>query len=350
MEELLNIIRKRYLVSDYPSLLHQTECWSKTQPLKGVKIIDATPIYTNTLVKHIALLASGAELMLGLSNKISSDKKVVEMMRRLGIKTVECTEVASDVDIIMDCGAVFNKFNPTIGFVELTRSGIYGFENCKKPVFMADSGKIKYIETLLGTGDSYFRAMSHFGYNDWMGKKLTVFGSGKVGCGIISKGASLCANITVVTDPQSLPDYFKSKVNKVIDYRNTNSVIAAIEESYAVVTATGHASAIKNQAVLDALLCSKAILANMGAEDEYGDNMPATRVLASKSPINFSLEEPTHLRFIEATMALDNIGATYLMTHPNEKGIINPPIDIENEIIDIVRRQGEIDLDYLNHI
>ena len=42
----------------------------------------------------------------------------------------------------------------------------------------------------------------------------------------------------------------------------------------------------------------------MGVEDEYGPNVPASRVLAEKKPLNFILEEPTHLKYIDASLAL----------------------------------------------
>lgn len=52
-----------------------------------------------------------------------------------------------------------------------------------------------------------------------------------------------------------------------------------------------------------------ALIANMGVEDEFGPEVPAERVLNAKSPLNFVLEEPTHLKYIDPTMALDNYGA-----------------------------------------
>jgi adenosylhomocysteinase len=87
---------------------------------------------------------------------------------------------------------------------------------------------------------------------------------------------------------------------------------------------------------------SPAILANMGVEDEYGSAIPPSRVLARKSPLNFILEEPTQLQYIEATMALHNEGAVYLVNHPESKGEIIPPAKTETEMLDISKRNGLI--------
>ena len=81
-------------------------------------------------------------------------------------------------------------------------------------------------------------------------------------------------------------------------------------EADLVVTATG----VKDAAAPYAadLLAGHAILANMGVEDEFGAGVPAERVLNAKAPLNFALEEPTRMRYIDPTLALHNLAATRL--------------------------------------
>ena len=113
------------------------------------------------------------------------------------------------VDLVLDCAGPFAGLHPKIGFVELTRSGVQYYKDAKKPVFVADSGIVKRIETSLGTGDGYFRALEKLGYGvfgekaqgaGFEGLRLLVFGSGKVGSGIALQGVRRGCCVTVVTD------------------------------------------------------------------------------------------------------------------------------------------------------
>ncbi len=47
-----------YPAEEWPTLLKQTEEWKETKPLEGLKILDATPLYRNTLGKFMSLLAA----------------------------------------------------------------------------------------------------------------------------------------------------------------------------------------------------------------------------------------------------------------------------------------------------
>lgn len=57
------------------------------------------------------------------------------------------------------------------------------------------------------------------------------------------------------------------------------------------------------------------VLVNIGAEDEYGPLFPEQSVLNRKVAVNFALEEPTHLRYIETTFALQNAGLEWILNH-----------------------------------
>lgn len=334
IEQLKKIIESHYQLEDYPALRFQIEKWSEEKPLLGITVLDATPVYRNTMTKYIALLAAGADLTVGISDVMSHDPDVVRMLREIGLNVVKAESENYSFDLILDCAASFSKSHAQIGYVELTRSGVEVYQSCEKPVFVADSGKIKRIETSLGTGESYFRAMKYFGYNDWMGKKLVVFGSGKVGTGIITYGETLGAELIVVTDPATIQNCNV----KIVDYRDRGSIQAELEDAYAVVTATGIKHALNGL-----IIGSRVILANMGVEDEFGDSATVERVLNYKMPINFVLDEPTHLKYIDATMALHNAGAIYLAEKKGCRGgLMMPPQSMEEELLEITRQNGSI--------
>ena len=89
------------------------------------------------------------------------------------------------------------------------------------------------------------------------------------------------------------------------------------------------------------LIKSSAIIANMGVEDEFGRDVPVSRVLNEKRPLNFILDEPTHLKYIDATMALNNYGIEKLLFETLPSGINFPPRELEKSIVtDIIKTTG----------
>lgn len=340
---ITDLIQRTYRPEEYPALYDQLQRWQRTRPLSGLRILDATPVYRNTLVKHLALLASGAELAVGVSEMIGHDPAIVNLLRNEGIPVCHAqTQQEAPFDLILDCAGAFADRQPAIGFVELTRSGVARYGDCPKPVYVADSGRIKRIETMLGTGESYFRAMAQHGYDRWQGRKLVIFGSGKVGSGLILYAHRLGARVSVVTEPASLTPAFNEYIHEVIDYRNRVAVGTAVRSAYAVVTATGHRNVFQACCPPQDWQASTALLANMGVEDEFGESIPAERVLNRKETLNFTLEEPTHLKYIDATMALHNAGALYLVNHPEARGLLTPDPETEEQLLRISRLQGTI--------
>ena len=73
-----------------------------------------------------------------------------------------------------------------------------------------------------------------------------------------------------------------------------------------------------------------------------GPDIPEERVLNRKQPLNFVLEEPTLLKYIDPTMALDNFGALQLLTCDLPAGLNLPTPEQEEEILRTVREAGEI--------
>ena len=342
LQEIDLIIHSVYGKEEYPVLSWQMNRWKQTQPLRGLSVLDATPIFRNTLIKYEALLLAGADLYVGVTGKLPADESIIEKLKAWEVPLIFPTEKERRFDIILDCAASFSDLEAQLGYVELTRSGVEVYSKKENPVYFADSGKIKKIETCLGTGESYFRAMKQLDYNEWKGKNLIVFGSGKVGFGIIVYASKLGANVTVVTEPSSVTAQVRKYASEIIGLNEQSRIVRAIQNAYAVVTATGIARAMEKICPPEIFINSSAILANMGVEDEYGAFIPEERVLTNKAAVNFILEEPTLLKYIDATMALHNEGAAYLVDHPGSKGEIIPPAETESEMLEISKRDGII--------
>lgn len=325
------IINKAYEPREYPALSLLSDEWMNTRPFEGLKVLVATPIFRNTFVQYRALIAGGADLWVGraegaaanaaevaaVGTSMPCDFSMVKWLKENGIPVISENDIKSgkvedDFDLILDCAGQFSFCNPRVGFVELTRSGVHLFKNSPYPVYVADSGIVKRIETTLGTGDGCFRALDQMGFDalGYEGKNLVVFGSGKVGCGIALQGVRRGMSVCTVTDTRHRntgTDFCHVLENNgvlIVDCLAESTVSAKIAEADYLVTATGVKGALSFAAASAILANPKLVVANMGVEDEFGEKVPANLVLNNKAPLNFMLEEPTHLKYIDASLAL----------------------------------------------
>ncbi len=344
--------KKFYRECEYPAMAWDIERWRKERPLAGVKVLDASPVYRNTMIKYEALVAAGAELTIGISEVMSCDPQIVEMLRSGGVRVVKASDKPQEQDVILDCAGAFAAWPTRYGVSELTRSGAYIYADAQKPVFLADAGRIKRIETCLGTGDGFMRAMAQEGYTEWSGRRIVVFGSGKVGTGIIYRAVKSGAVVDVVTDPATLSPFIRGMVNHCVDFREHAAVEQLIQGAYAVVTATGVKGAVTRCCSAESIVACGALLVNMGVEDEFGDSVPESAAINAKRTLNFILEEPTQIRYIDATMSLHNQGALHLLHGPHPNGIITPAPAQEQAILDITRHNGLItdELDLIDNV
>jgi len=333
---LEELIASHYRPEEYPALYAQIGRWRTERPFQGRRILDATPVFRNTCAKYLALLAGGAELSVGVSGKIPADPASTALLKECGIPLRTPEEVTSgEFDVICDCCGCFAHAPGKFGNAELTRSGITYYEKADFPVFFADSGRIKILETELGTGDGFSRALTKLGYDDVAGKKFLIFGGGKVGRGVAFALFRRGALPQVVEMPQR---QCRRSYLHYIDLADDAAIRRAIGEAWCIVTATGLAGAVEK--FVSDMRNSSALIANIGVEDEFGPSMPADRVLNRKAPLNFLLDEPTHLKYIDPTMALDNLGAVSLLRGACRPGLNEPPLPLEQEILEELRRFG----------
>ncbi len=340
---------KDYLLPSYPEqewpcLQKQAEEWSQTRPLEGLRILDATPLYRNTLGKFMPLLAAGAELYVPHRPLLPTAPDIEKLLPQFGIHRASKTD--RDFDIILDCAGQCNRLHPVLGACELTRSGVARYERATFPVFNVDSGRIKRIETILGTGESFLRAMAALGYREVAGQRLLVVGYGKVGRGIVHYALKAGMFVTVA-DLEDKSAELPQGVNFLCT-RDRDALQTEVLRSWCVVTATGHVGALHRKLQAAPIINSPVLLANLGVEDEFGPSIPDARVLNHKKPLNFILEDPTLMRFIETTMALHNACALELLTADLPHSCLLPPADVEERLLTTAANAGLItdDLTY----
>ena len=152
------ILNDAYEKREYPALSAFFAEWSGTRPFRALRVLVATPVFRNTLLEYRALIAGGADLVVGVAGGMPCDPGIVEVLRGNGIPVIglqealemeaRCAESGDCAfDLILDCAGQFSACHPRFGFVELTRSGVQFYEKCEHPVYVADSGVVKRIET-----------------------------------------------------------------------------------------------------------------------------------------------------------------------------------------------------------
>ena len=334
-QQILRYLDNFYTPDEWPTLRFQVEEWANSRPLEGLKILDATPVYRNTLAKFAALIAAGAEVYIPARTNMPRNAEIVDILPEFGIKTAGKED---NFDIILDCAGSCAHLMPSLGFAELTRSGVPAYERTKRPVIVADSGIIKRIETGLGTGESFFRALAQLGHTELEGKELLVVGYGKVGHGIVHYARRRNMKVTVI-DAVNQSNHLPEGVD-FVDVHNTEELNRLAAQSWCIVTATGKYNALHNKLDAATVFNNPVLLANMGVDDEFGSKIPKERVLNNKRPLNFILEEPTRMCFIETTMALHNACALELLTADLPRRCMVPPTDVEERLLHIATTRG----------
>ena len=312
---------------DYPALAAQARRWRETRPLAGLRVLCGTPLFLNTLAQFATLLSGGADLAVAYSDELGYDPAIPDFLAGIGLTLCHGAEEAAacgPFDAVLDCSALNRGVSVRLGYCELTRSGVHVYESDPpdKPVFTADSGRIKSIETVLGTGDGCLRGLRHIGV-DPAGKTVLLFGHGRVGRGIEYALTQAGATMRIVDPAQG----------RVF-------TPALLNGADIIVSATGVRDALAPFAQL--LLDSGALLVNMGADDEFGPGVPPDRAVNAKRPVNFMLPEPTSTHYIDPTLALHNAGILELKNGDGCPGILTPPDSLENSILADVRAAGVI--------
>ena len=326
-DALSAFVAGRYGVRERPALLAQEARFRVSRPFAGRALLDCTPVFANTVAKYLPLVAGGADLTVGVSGRIPRDPAVVRLLEESGVPVLrDPAAAARPFDVVLDCDGSYADLRPTVGVCELTRSGLYRYEGSDLPVTLVDSSRIKEIETSVGTGDGFMRAMRRFGFDDWTGRRVVVFGFGKVGRGVAYRCAKEGAAVTVVDRTDAGLPFARLPAAAVLDCRDTAAVREAVAACDVVVTATGVRGAMKPYGLGPLLRAQGRIaVAAIGIEDEWLDELDRGRIVNNGEAVNFALDEPTLLRYIDPTMALSNESAADLVAGARPAAGIRPP-------------------------
>jgi adenosylhomocysteinase len=297
----------------FPLIKEQMEEFSSSKPYEGLKIFHNIPLTMCTVLKVETLLKAGADVTVSAINAVPADPKAIDILRRAGVCLDLEKKLDKEYDIYLDCCAeLVNVKPPKLGTIELTQTGtrIYNKAALKYPVISVDDSHLKNLETI-GTGYGCVNALKELLKRDLLDEKFVVFGYGKVGQGIVNALKKSTKNITVI-DLKRI-----ERVNSLA-IEEHDAILALLKEAFCVITATGKMGCIS--AYFEKEDLEGAILANMGAEDEFGPKFSPEDVLCNKHPINFSISEPTPLEYLDPIFFAHNKAIDFLISKKASNG------------------------------
>ncbi|MCX7090628.1 MAG: adenosylhomocysteinase [Legionellales bacterium] len=328
----------QYPQTDAPFMHKQFADWKKTRPLEGLHIVHHVPVVTNTLLKIACLVAAGAEVTVtNPSSFCTAQTEAIEALQTAGIRYVpELASIATEkFDLYFDCGAeLYQALNvPRIGAIELTGSGDHYYRKHPPgfPVLSIDPTFTKQLETVFGCAESSHAAISQLTGINPATKSWIIFGFGKIGRGLAFFCRQHQVPVVVVDISPHQRSLAKNLGIETVGPQNLPALQSAVQQADIVVTATGK-EAIMN-AYPHAWFKDK-MLANLGVYDEFGPQFSQEEVLNQKKPINFVLNDPTPIRYIDPEFYLHNMAALPLISTQYANGIHDVAHQLDKQLIE----------------
>lgn len=328
----------QYPQVDAPFMHQQFAEWEAMRPLADLRVVHHVPVVTNTLLKIACLVAAGAEVTVtNPSDFCAAQSEAIAALEAAKIRYIpDLASIATEqFDLYFDCGAQLYQAlaAPQIGAIELTGSGdcYYRQHAPKFPVISIDTTFTKQLETVLGCAESSHAALYQLTGIDPASKSWIIFGFGKIGRGLAFFCAQHKVPVVIVDVSAEQRSLAKKLGLKTVDPSHALALQAAVEHADIVVTATG------KKAILNAYphaWFQNKILANLGVYDEFGPQFSEDEVLNHKKPINFVLDDPTPIRYIDPEFYLHNIAALSLLDQPYTNGVHDISPELDKRLID----------------
>ena len=315
---------EKYPQSKAPFLYKQYAKWADIKPLSGLRLLHHVPLVQNTLLKIACLVSAGADVVVTNPSCVRACPEAIAMLAQDNIEfVIDMHSLKREsFDIHMDCAAeLLDGFKPPlIGTVELTGTGDMLYRKSKPsfPVISIDRSLTKQLETVFGMAVSALLSLQHITRQAMTDKVWVIFGFGKIGRGI----AYCCKRHGIRAIVVDITEEAKNKATELnieyVDACDFLAVEAALNKSDVVITATGVASALS--AYPKSWFQGK-MLGNMGVLDEFGDQYAPDEIFNNKQAMNFVLEDPTPVEYVDPELFLHNEVALDLIHLPLACGV-----------------------------
>ena len=377
-----------------PVLTQISERFSKSQPLRGVRIGACLHVTTETANLMLALKAGGAQLALCASNPLSTQDDVAAALCEYDIPTFSIkgedhdtyyrhieSVIATKPQMTMDDGCdlvttIFTKHSDLladmIGGCEETTTGVIRLRAMQKegvlpyPVIAVNNALTKHMfDNRYGTGQSTLDGIIRATNVLLAGRTVVVVGYGWCGRGIASRAAGLGAHVIVTEiDP-------RKAIEATMDGYRVMSIAQAAKSGDVFVTVTGNYHVIRGEHF--AAMKDGAIVCNSGhfndeldleaiAKMSVGKNQPRPFVeqfemkdgrrvciLAQGRLINLAAGEGHPAAVMDMSFANQALAAAYLADQHGEleKNVYDVPLEIDEEVAKLKLQSLGISIDSL---
>ncbi len=295
----------------------------RLRPFAGRTVVFGHLLVWNSIVVAEALWRGGARLIFTDAHASPATRSVTELLRQLEVAVWPVDEAVRRGDLFFDVGAVLGRQRTPAAAAEVTRTGVLHYRTIPCPVVSADDCRAKLIEGFFGTGDSFLRAWRQFRPSDPLpGKRLALFGYGKIGRGVAHHTRRAGMQVTVIDLKPSVCRRAQAEGFAALPATDGRRLRRTLARADVVIAVTGQPGVIGRTIPATWLRASNPALVNLGAEDEYGPQFAEEEILGGRRvPFNFHLEEPTLNRYVDPPLAAHLLALEAAVCQPDSEGV-----------------------------
>jgi adenosylhomocysteinase len=295
----------------------------RLRPFAGRTVVFGHLLVWNSVVVAEALYRGGARLVFTDAHASPATRSVTERLRELGVIVWPVDKAVQRGDLFFDVGAVLGRLRTPAAAAEVTRTGVHHYRSIPCPVVSADDCRAKLIEGFFGTGESFLRAWRLFRPGDPLsGKRLSLFGYGKIGRGVAHRTRAAGMQVTVIDlDPKACRRA-QAEGFATVSGADERRLRRTLARTQVVISVTGQPGVIGRTIPAAWLHVGNPALVNLGAEDEFGPEFAEEEILGGRSlPLNFHLAEPTLNRYVDPPLAAHLLALEAAVSRPGADGV-----------------------------
>jgi adenosylhomocysteinase len=327
---------------DLPILRALIERYTRDRPFKDAAVVFGHLYVWNSIALVEALWRGGAHLILADAHPSPAAVPVRERLEHHGLPVLPVPSAVRSGEWFLDVGAVLGRARPPRGAAEVTRTGILHYAQIACPVVSADDCRAKRIEGFFGTGEAFLRAWHQLRPDDPLpGKRLVVFGYGKIGRGVAHRLRSAGLEVSVAETEAAVRARAHREGFPTLDGEASPELKAGLAGADLVIAVTGHPGILSRQLPPAWLRHNRPVLVNLGAEDEFGPAFADDEILGGRDlPLNFHLARPTENRYVDPPLAAHLLALEALLADPTRypPGIHPLPTAMDAWVLESWRR------------
>lgn len=311
--------------------------YADERPFAGVDVAFGHVLVANSIPCLEALVRGGARVAIGDAIPGRSTAPVKEALRRHSVPWTDAGRAAGEGDLFLDVCALLGRRRAPRAASELSRTGVVEYARLRCPVISADDTRVKQIEAFFGCGEGFMRALRSFCPERAVaGASLLLFGYGKIGRGLAFQARTAGMRVVVIERDAGAVARAGREGFEAIAAADRDQVRRAVAWARVIVGATGVPGAVSRTAEPAWIRSSGAVLACIGAEDEFGPGFSSAEILGGKgAPLNHHLPEPTANRYIDPTLAAHLLGLEELARRPEDypPGVHPLPVELDDALM-----------------